>query len=593
MNDFMQLKVGVARQEPRPTTITARRAMALAGRRSRGAARHRTPQLGGSLALPWAVLTILIWCEISGLGTAAAALSPDRSFTNAATPKRGGTLRLALPTDVSSLDPALAFDTVSEPFLLLLYQGLVEYDDGVNVLPCLAKDWNVSADRRVYTFHLRPGVKFSNGREVVASDFVFTLQRLLDPKTSAPAESFFEGIAGAKDFRAGKAPNVRGLRAPQSDTLVIELEEADVSFLYILTIPGAFVVPREAVEASGKSFASHPVGSGPYVLTQWRRGVKMRFERNPLFSQPDHQYLEAVQVMVGGDPSLHLMMFESGELDIADITAAPGIPVPDYIRIQRSARWRGQIERMPSAITHFLFLNTEMEPFDNPKVRQAMDYAIDKHKIVRLLRGRVIPANGFLPPMMPGYNSNRPVFPYDPGKARQLLAESGHADGFSCRLWFEAGNALTGPASASIQFDLAQVGIAAQLNPISLAPFLESMQRRRTVQCGVIGWSQDYPDPSDFLDFNFNGNRITEEGCQNLSFYNRPDVNKLLTEAARCDDPARRLGIYQAAEQIVVDDAPYVFLFHPYVYALRQPWLHGVHLHPVLYFRFERMWLDR
>ena len=200
------------------------------------------------------------------------------------------------------------------------------------MLPCLATDWTVSEDQRIYTFHLRPGVRFSNGREVVASDFVFSLERILDPKTAALTESYFEGIAGAKDFRAGKAPNVRGLRAPRSDTLEIELEQPDPSFLYILTLPGALVVPREAVERFGQSFASHPVGTGPYVLTQWRRGIKMRFERNPFSSQADRQNLDAIEVMVGGDGTLHLMMFERGELDIADISGL-GIPVPDFIRI--------------------------------------------------------------------------------------------------------------------------------------------------------------------------------------------------------------------------------------------------------------------
>jgi ABC-type transport system substrate-binding protein len=508
-------------------------------------------------------------------------------------PKRGGTLRLALPSDITSLDPALAFDTVSEPFLLLMYQGLVEYDDGTKVLPCLAKDWKISEDRRTYTFHLRPGIRFSNGRAVVASDFVFTLERILDPNTAAGTESWFEGIVGAKDFRAGKTPHVRGLSAPTNDTLVIELEQPDPSFLYILTIPGALVVPREVVEQFGKSFTMHPVGTGPYILTQWRRGVKMRFERNPLFSQPESQYLDAVDVMVGGDSTLHLMMFERGELDIAEITENPGIPVPDFIRIRRTPRWQGLIDRLPAALTWFLSLNTEMVPFDNRQVRRAVNYAIDKQRIVRLLHGMVMVANGVLPPTMPGFNTNLAGYPYDPAKARQLLAESGHAAGFSCKLWYEAGNALMTPAASTIQFDLAQIGLQAELNPIALAPLIDSQERRHTVQCCLTGWSQDYPDPSDFLDGCLNGNRITEEGCQNYAFYNNARVNQILAEAATCPDAERRLRLYQSAEEMVVQDAPWVPLFFQYVYALRQPWLRGLRLHPVLYFRFERMWIER
>ena len=145
---------------------------------------------------------------------------------------------------------------------------------------------------------------------------------------------------------------------------MIELEAPDPSLIYKLTLPGALVVPREVVEKFGQSFASHPLGTGPYQLVEWRRGVQMRFERNPLFSQADRQYLDAIEVMEGGDNALHLMMFERGELDIANITANPGIPVPDFIRIQRSPRWQGLIESMSAASSFFLVLNTEMPPFD-------------------------------------------------------------------------------------------------------------------------------------------------------------------------------------------------------------------------------------
>ena len=516
----------------------------------------------------------------------------DRRYTNAPIPKRGGTLRLALPTDLTSLDPALAFDAISLPFLMLLYQGLVEYGDGVDILPCLATDWNVSEYQRIYAFHLRPGVRFSNGREVVASDFVFTLERVLNPKTAALTESYFEGIAGAKEFRAGKAPNVRGLRAPQSDTVVIELEKPEPAFLYILTLPGALVVPREEVERLGQSFASSPVGTGPYALAQWRRGLKIRFERNRLSSPADRQNLEAIEVMVGGDSALHLMMFERGELDIANISSL-GIPVPDFARVQSSQRWHDLIERMQVGTTTFLVLNTEMEPLDDLKVRQAINYAINKDKIVKLLHGMAKPAKGVLPSTMPGFNANLTGYPFDTAKARQLLAASGRADGVSFKFWYVSEDATEASAASAIQYDLAQAGMKAELNPVAYATLVDSMGRRKTVQCSLSGWSQDYPDPSDFLDTLFNGSRITDEGCQNSSFYNSPKVNQLLAEAAACQDPAQRLGIYQAVEQAVVEDAPVAPLYQPYTYLLRQPWLQGAHLHPVLYYRFERMWIER
>jgi len=525
----------------------------------------------------------------SGLG--AADLPPTNAGSGFPVPRRGGTLRLALPSDVSSLDPARAFDTISMQFLMLVYQGLVEYDDGVNLVPSLATDWTLSADRRTYTFHLRPGVRFSNGREVIAADFVYSLQRTLDPKTAAPTESYFEGIAGAKEFRAGKASQVAGLQAPSRYTLVIQLAAPDPTFLYILTLPGGLVVPREEVERLGAAFETHPVGTGPYVVTGWHRGFNLRLARNPLYPQADRQYLDAIDVLIGGDTTLHLMMFEGGELDIAEIDTYPGIPIPDFVRIDHSPRWHNLVEKMPVASTEFLSLNVELPPFDDLRVRQAMNYAINKEKLVRLMHGMDMPAKGILPTTMPGFNTNLIGYAYDPAKARQLLAESGHPNGFSFPLWYlSTGNS---PVPDALQYDLAQVGIKAELKPVTFASLLDSEERRHTVPCSLGAWSQDYPDPSDFLDVMFNGNRITDEGCQNTSFYNNPAVNKLLAAAADCPDPARRLQLYQAAEQTIVTDAPYVPLDHPYTFALHQPWLHGVHLHPVLYFRFERMWLDK
>ena len=507
-------------------------------------------------------------------------------------PQRGGTLRLALPTDISSLDPTLAFDTISAPFLMLVYQGLVEYDDGVKLRPALATGWHLSADRKTYTFHLRSGTRFSSGRELVAGDFVYSLERNLDPKTDGLSEAYFEGIAGAKDFRAGKAPHVRGLRAPRPDTLEIELTAPDPTLLFLLTLPGGLVLPREAVESGGACFASHPVGTGPYVLAGWQRGVKMRFERNPFYPRAERQNLDAIEVREGGDAALHLMMFERGELDIADVTMSPGVPIPDFLRIQRTPRWQGLVESMPASFTWFLALNTEMPPFDELKVRQAVNYAIDKDKIVHMLHNTIMAAPGILPPPMPGFNPHLAGIPYDPAKARQLLAASGHAGGFTCKLWFEAANAILISAAASIQYDLKQVGIDVQLNPVTLPAFLNVSERRKAMQCGLTGWSQDYPDPSDFLDTLFNGTLITEEGCQNTAFYNNPQVNQWLGNAAACADPDQRIAIYQKVEQTLVNEAPFVPLFYQRVFLLHQPRLHGAKIHPVLYFRFERMWLE-
>ena len=506
-------------------------------------------------------------------------------------PTLGGTLRLALPTDVRSLDPAIAYEPESWPFLRLLYHGLLDYDEDLNLVPWQARDWNISPDGRTYTFHLLPGVRFSNGREVRAQDYCFTLERILNPKTKSPGDGFFRGILGAKEFQDGKAPHVRGLRSPEPDTLVIELSTPDLSFQYMMAMPFAFVVPQEVVELYQDDFAQHPTGTGPYILRDWRRGARLRFGRNPFYSGREISYLEAIEVMIGGDETLHLMMFERGELDIACITPA-GVPIPDFTRIMRNPVLRKGLEQMPHSATWYISLNTELPPLDNANVRRAMNYATDKQRLIRLLNNRGIPAHGVLPPPMPGFNTKLKGYDYDPTKARQLLAEAGYAQGFKTAIWHE-NDLASSRLAAAIKQDWSQVGVEVELRPAALAMYLEAVKRRTNAPCALGPWFQDYPDPSNFLNVLFHGGRIVDVNCNNRAFYNNAKVNKLLDEAASSGDIERRLELYRQAEVIIVEEAPWVFLFHPFLYKLSQPWLRGPKLHPIWPSRFERMWIEK
>lgn len=531
-----------------------------------------------------AILSALAVCCLGGVDSVAGVIGMRD-------PTLGGTLRLALPTDVRSLDPAIAYEPESWPFLRLLYHGLLDYDEDLNLVPWQARDWNISPDGRTYTFHLLPGVRFSNGREVRAQDYCFTLERILNPKTKSPGDGFFRGILGAKEFQDGKAPHVRGLRSPEPDTLVIELSTPDLSFQYMMAMPFAFVVPQEVVELYQDDFAQHPTGTGPYILRDWRRGARLRFGRNPFYSGREISYLEAIEVMIGGDETLHLMMFERGELDIACITPA-GVPIPDFTRIMRNPVLRKGLEQMPHSATWYISLNTELPPLDNANVRRAMNYATDKQRLIRLLNNRGIPAHGVLPPPMPGFNTKLKGYDYDPTKARQLLAEAGYAQGFKTAIWHE-NDLASSRLAAAIKQDWSQVGVEVELRPAALAMYLEAVKRRTNAPCALGPWFQDYPDPSNFLDVLFHGGRIVDVNCNNRAFYNNAKVNKLLDEAASSGDIERRLELYRQAEVIIVEEAPWVFLFHPFLYKLSQPWLRGPKLHPIWPSRFERMWIEK
>ncbi len=503
----------------------------------------------------------------------------------AAQPKRGGTLHLIKETDLRSLDPAIAYDTESLPITRLLFRGLLEYDDGVNLVPGQAQDWNISPDGKTYTFHLKPGVKFANGREVEAEDYVFTFERILNPVTDSSGQGFFTDILGASEFVAGKTNHVSGLSAPDNRTLVIKLQKPLYTFRYVLAMTFADVLPRDIVQHYGKDFQYHLVGSGPYQLAEWKRGTRWRLVRNPYYTGPDG-YVDAVDIMIGGDDATETMMLERGEMD-RDL-ASP----PQAIRFNHDPRLRSWLVGVPTVSTDYLFMNVEMKPFDNVLVRRAMNFAVNKARLITLTGDFSVLANGIVPPAMSWTNTNLPNYDYNPDKARELLREAGYTNGLKIALAYDLSAANFPRLAQAIQQDLQQVGFDVTLKPETFTAFDLGATSRHQTQLGLWAWFQDYPDPSDFLDVLFNGRYITDSDCNNTCFYNNPAVNALLDEANASLDQDERTRLYKQAETLIMQDAPWVPLIHEIIPILYNPRVHNTPPHPVWLWRYEWMWLQ-
>ena len=500
-------------------------------------------------------------------------------------------LRIAVPSDPRSLDPAIAYDVVTWPLVRTLFHGLVDYDDDLNLVPWHARSWTISEDGRTITFKLRQDIRFSNGRPITSEDFAYSLQRILNPAVKSPGQGFYRNIAGARAYQDGSADRVSGLRTPDLETLEIELVQPDLPFLYCIAMPFAYAVPREEVERHGDEFGRYPVGSGPFTLARWQRGTGLRLEKNPGYYRADDIRLEAIDLMVGGDETLHMMMFERGELDIASVTST-GIPDADFIRVMNDPVLSKRVAHQPLNAIQYLSMNTELPPFDNVNVRRAINHAIDRERIVGLISDRGIPARGVLPPGMPGFNEALAGYDHDPEKARTLLEEAGFTEGFTTELMVTAQSGIDSKIGQAVQQDLAEVGITVEIRPVTGPTRIEATGRRGAVPFATFGWYQDYPDPSNFLDVLLNGNRITEVHSTNVAFYDNERVNALLNEASSSTDQAHRLALYQEAERLIVDDAPWVFLYYPQMYLLRQPWLKGLKLNPVWPIRYELMWVE-
>jgi ABC-type transport system substrate-binding protein len=500
-------------------------------------------------------------------------------------------LRIARIMDPQTLDPALIF--LTEDFYLtpLLYNALLDNTNNTELTTMTARDWSASTDKRVYTLHIRKGQRFSNGREITAADYVYALERYVAPATASPLSDYFNRVAGVDAFRAGKSKHVSGFRAPDAETVVVECEKPDPILPYLLVIPYALPLPREEVEARGAGFATHPIGNGPYQLKEWIRGVRLVFEPNPYFTGPPPRHFDRIEIMIGGDEATHLMMFERGELDIANL-ASYWIPFPDQRRIMQDPRWNGLIDRAPLPATWGLIMNCEIPPFNNVLVRRAMNHAINRDRWMRVSAGLMAHAEGIIPPLLPEYDPSFRGYDYNPEKARALLAQSGLPLPLRIELWHDT-RQFVSTLVLGAQADLKKVGIEADLKMVNYAELITAIQTRGKVPVHFSGWSVGIPDSSDMLGMQFDGNSLTNSSSSNSSYYNNPEVTKLLQEGAAETDLPRRHSIYREAERRIVADAPWVFLGHGMESLLHQPWIKGRIIEPLWPLRLDRIWVER
>jgi peptide/nickel transport system substrate-binding protein len=367
--------------------------------------------------------------------------------------------------------------------------------------------------------------------------------------------------------------------------VIIELKQAKFTFRYILAMCFTAVVPRDLVARYGGDFQYHLAGSGPYRVAEWKRNIRWRLERNPFYTGTDG-LVDQVEIMIGPDPSLCAMMLEHGELD--RMTAGPA----EAARFRRDPRLRAWVQSVDTSNTDYLYFNTEMKPFSDVRVRRAMNHAVNRERLIKLAGGLGVPARGIIPPAMPWTNPSLHLPDYNPAKARELLREAGYPNGFATELWYEINRSIDVRVCAGIQQDLHEVGVEAELRPATVAAFEVKVRSRRQVACGYWGWMEDYPDPSDFLDVLLNGDRITEADCNNVAFYNNPEVNRRLAWAGNSIDAAERQTLFREAEQLVVQDAPWAPILHEQLPVINHPRLHGTDQHPVWLWRYEKMWLD-
>ena len=488
-----------------------------------------------------------------------------------------GVLRYPITAEPTTFDPALVRDGYTIDLLQNIYEGLVGWSEKNEVVPLAARAMpKLSADGLTYTFTLRDGLKFHNGRAVTAEDVRYSIRRSLDPKlASTVALDYLSDIVGASEFNAGKAPDVSGIKVIDPKTLSLTLLKPRAYFLGKLTYGTAYIVSREEVEKGektqgGAAFigAKNAVGTGPFKLTEYTPQGKVILEANPDYwsGKPKLTHIERPVVL---DSKTMRNLYDSGELDYIDL------PRADYTSDRDDPALKNEIKLWPRSATWYVGLNqTQYPPFKDKRVRQAVAYSIDKDAIIKsVLLGVNKRADSFVPEGIFSYDPAYTGMGHDSEKAKKLLAEAGFPNGAGLpplTLYFREQTPDIRKTAEVIKEQLAGIGMTLNLNEMEWGAFI-AMNDKNTQDAFHMRWSADYLDPQDFLSL-----LLSSTGTENHTGYSNPEFDRLCREADSESDRAKRTVLYRQADRLAMEDAPVVPIYYQKDLELVKPYVSGI-----------------
>ena len=473
---------------------------------------------------------------------------------------------------ITSLDPAFSSGQSTIWPCNLLYNGLVDLDDQMRIVPSIAKSWTISADGTIYTFTLRDDVYFHQTdffpqkRKVTADDFVYSLGRIVDGNVASPGAWIFQKV---KRDNEGK-PTFKALN---DSTFQITLSEDFPPFLGILAMKYCSVVPHEVVEKYGKDFRTHPVGTGPFKFQLWEEGVKLVLRKNPDYFETDEEgnrlpYLDAVAITFIVDKQSVFMEFMKGSLDFMSgidacykdaLLTKTGELNPDYAD-------RVKLLTGPYLNTEYLGFMLKDDGQDNPllkkEVRQAINYGFDREKMMRYLRNNTgYPGtSGFVPMGLSSFDTAKVKgYNYNPAKALELLAKAGYPNGKGLPSIPLSVSANYLDISQYIQHELEQIGIPITLD-VQQAAQQRQMMRNYQLPFFRGSWICDYPDPENYLSLFYSKN--LQPNGSNYTHYVNPNYDKLFEKSQRCLNDSLRNLYYTQLDAMLMEDAPVVVLYY-------------------------------
>ena len=486
-----------------------------------------------------------------------------------------GTLVVGLVAEPVNLDPPQVTDLNSNRVGRRIVETLVTFpEESTQIVPGLAESWTISKDGLQYTFKLRRGITFHDGTPLNAEAVKFSIERQINPNHPAyklgkyPFANFFFG-------------NVKAVEVLSEERVAFLLNEARASFIAVLAQGAASIVSPTAVMKWGPDYPTHPVGTGPFRFASWDRGQRVVLEKNPTYWKYPVKVERVIYRPIVEDQA-RLTELLTGTLDVI-----VGVPADFVSQLEQNAKIT--LLKQVGAHVWYLGMNNQKKPFDDKRVRQALNYAVNKDAIVKdVLKGTGAASRG---PVLPGTWGADPAlkaYPYDPERAKKLLAEAGYPSGFSTTLWVpESGSGMQAPVAMStvMQSNLKAVGVNVSLQTMEWGAYLAKL-RTKEQELFALSWMAGTEDPDMVMYPLLHSSQWTPVG-PNRALYKNARFDTLLQQARLTTDQAKRAQLYREAQRVLVDDAPWVFVDHEIQIAALSKRVQSFKLHPSFDLRVE------
>ena len=501
------------------------------------------------------------------------------------TPRKGGVLRMTAPYAASfgSLDPHVTPRAQDDIVNKAIHRTLYNWDtkEGKLVLE-LAKSVSVSADGLTYTYKLRDDALFHNGRKMTADDIIWSFTRIMDGSKGYPAARYVRLIKGAVDVEKGQAKEISGLKKIDDFTLEMTITDR-VDPGYYFFAGSTAILPKEEVEKG--NFASNPVGLGPFKFKEHIPGSRVSTERFDKFYKAGKPYLDRVDVMIMAEAAARDVAFRNKEIDTSILGPA------QYVAYRADPQLSKGILEVAEMFTRSMHINlSSTKPFQDKRVRQAINYAIDSNLIIsRLVKDKAYRATSWLPPSAAAFDKTMKAYPFDPEKAKKLLAEAGYPNGFEFE-WTTSQNESWGlPIVEAVIPMLAKVGIKAKPKLVEVTVLTELLMKGE--HQALIGSSLTGPDSLATLRCYYS--KTPRTACNYTGFSN-PAFDKLLDDAAQEGDMAKREELLKKANNVLYEEAPVWFFNYNKAVLAYQPWVHGLQANPteITHQYPEDIWVD-